>query len=89
MNMDLREEAIKLKNKFFNDDDFLNIDELTFKWSNRMTHSYGNYKPYKKEISISTCLLADPSEVLTTLCHELVHAYQHMKYGGNKSWMVF
>lgn len=73
---EIRKYANKANKTFFND--ALNLDAIEFKTSSRMTRSLGVFKVRNghQSITLSTLLFGQKEEWLTTLVHELVHAWQ-------------
>lgn len=73
---DIKKYAIKANKTFFNNS--LNLDAIEFKTSSRATRTLGVFKVRngRQSITLSTLLFDEKSEWLTTLVHELVHAWQ-------------
>ncbi|MCA1806505.1 MAG: SprT-like domain-containing protein [Actinobacteria bacterium] len=73
---DIKKYAIKANKTFFNDS--LNLNAIQFKISSRMTKTLGVFKVRngQQSITLSTLLFNQKEEWVTTLVHELVHAWQ-------------
>lgn len=76
MMQDIKKYAVKANKTFFNNS--LNLNAIQFKTSSRMTKTLGVFKVRngRQSITLSTLLFNQKEEWLTTLVHELVHAWQ-------------
>lgn len=70
---------IKEKAKEFNKDYFggeINISNLTFRVSKKMSRTRGHYTPFKKEITLSYIVMQSEKDWHHTLLHEMIHAWE-------------
>lgn len=76
MMQDIKKYAVKANKTFFNNS--LNLNAIQFKTSSRMTKTLGVFKVRngRQSITLSTLLFNQKEEWITTLVHELVHAWQ-------------
>jgi predicted SprT family Zn-dependent metalloprotease len=73
---DIKKYAVKANKAFF--EDSLDLNAIQFKTSSRMTKALGVFKVRagRQSITLSTLLFNQKEEWITTLVHELVHAWQ-------------
>lgn len=74
--MDIKKYATKANKTFFNDS--LDLNAIQFKTSTSMTRTLGYFKVSngRQSITLSSLLFNQKEEWITTLVHELVHAWQ-------------
>jgi len=73
---EIKKYAVKANKSFFNNN--LDLNVIKFKTSTRMTKTLGCFKVRngQQSITLSTLLFGEKEEWVTTLVHELVHAWQ-------------